>query len=274
MPRLEHVQSVERTFAIIEALKERGALGIAELAEQLSLDRSTVHRLLSTLRHLGYVNQDPETLKYSNSLKFFDIGNSVQRSFGLAVTARPFMKALADETGEGVNLAVLQSYCMVYLEKIESSATISVNVPLGAYIPAYCTGLGKMLLSGLPDEEIRAVFSDSDERAVRGRTSDHLKIRRYTDRTLAGVEALCAELKKIREQGYSVDDEEYVEGLYCMAAPVRSFSGQIVAAMSVAVPLLGRGTQFRRKRESILPRLIAAANGVSAALGWRGQVFS
>ena len=75
-------------------------------------------------------------------------------------------------------------------------------------------------------------------------------------------------------QGYSVDDEEYVEGLYCMAAPVRSSSGQIVAAMSVAVPLLGRGTQFRRKRESILPRLIAAANGVSAALGWRGQVFS
>ncbi|MBQ4491196.1 MAG: helix-turn-helix domain-containing protein, partial [Pyramidobacter sp.] len=86
MPRLEHVQSVERTFAIIEALKERGALGIAELAAQLSLDRSTVHRLLSTLRHLGYVNQDPETLKYSNSLKFFDIGNSAQRSFGLAVT--------------------------------------------------------------------------------------------------------------------------------------------------------------------------------------------
>ena len=88
------------------------------------------------------------------------------------------------------------------------------------------------------------------------------------------VEALCAELEKIRERGYSVDDEEYVEGLYCMAAPVRSSSGQIVAAMSVAVPLLGRGTQFRRKRESILPRLIAAANGVSAALGWRGQVFS
>jgi len=270
MPRLEHVQSVERTFAIIETLKERGALGVAELAAQLSLDRSTVHRLLATLRYLGYVNQDPETLKYSNSLKFFDIGNSVQRSFGLAVTARPFMKVLADETGEGVNLAVLQSYCMVYIEKIESSATISVNVPLGAFIPAYCTGLGKMLLSGLPNEEIRAVFSGSDEQAVRGRTSDHLKLRRYTPSTIVSVDALCAELDRIRQRGWSIDDEEYVEGLYCMAAPVRNSSGGIAAAMSVAVPCLGGGEEFERKRAAILTRLRGAASSASAALGWRG----
>ena len=265
--RLEYVQSVERAFAIVEVLKERGELGIAEISAALGLDRSTVHRLLATLRHLGYVNQNADTLKYSNSLRFFDIGNSAQRSFGLGAVARPFMRTLAQETGEGVNLAVLQSYCMVYLEKIESVATVSVNVPLGAYIPAYCTGLGKMLLSGLPDEEIRAVFSDSDEQAVRGRTRDHLNLRRYTARTICSVDALCAELAKIRERGYSVDDEEYVEGLYCTAAPVRNSAGNIVAAMSVAVPHFGGA---KTRRQTLLKKLLGTARDVSLALGWRG----
>ena len=265
--RLEYVQSVERAFAIVEVLKERGELGIAEISAALGLDRSTVQRLLATLRHLGYVNQNADTLKYSNSLRFFDIGNSAQRSFGLGAVARPFMRTLAQETGEGVNLAVLQSYCMVYLEKIESVATVSVNVPLGAYIPAYCTGLGKMLLSGLPDEEIRAVFSDSDEQAVRGRTRDHLKLRRYTARTICSVDALCAELAKIRERGYSVDDEEYVEGLYCTAAPVHNSAGNIVAAMSVAVPHFGGA---KTRRQTLLKKLLGTARDVSLALGWRG----
>lgn len=267
--RLEYVQSVERAFAIVEVLKEHGELGVAEISAALGLDRSTVHRLLSTLRHLGYVNQNKDSLRYSNSLRFFDIGNSVQRSFGLGDVARPFMKALAEDTGEGVNLAVLQSYCMVYLVKIESSATISVNVPLGAYIPAYCTGLGKMLLSGLPDEEIRAVFSDSGEPAVRGRTHEHLQIRRYTERTLPNVDALCAELAKIRERGYSVDDEEYIEGLFCVAAPVHSSAGEIVAALSVARPCFA-GMKPVRKDSEILKKLLAAADGISRALGWRG----
>ena len=95
------VQSIERAFSIIEALKEHQELGIAELSAQLSLDRSTVHRLLATLRVLGYVNQNRENFKYSNSLKFFDIGHSVVRSLGLGRIAMPFMKALAEETQVG-----------------------------------------------------------------------------------------------------------------------------------------------------------------------------
>ena len=107
------VQSIERAFSIIEALKEHQELGIAELSAQLSLDRSTVHRLLATLRVLGYVNQNRENFKYSNSLKFFDIGHSVVRSLGLGRIAMPFMKALAEETQVGINLAVMESYSVV-----------------------------------------------------------------------------------------------------------------------------------------------------------------
>lgn len=261
-----YVQSIERAFSIIEMLKLHRELSISELGSLLSLDRSTVHRLLATLRHLGYANQDKTTLKYSNSLKFFDIGNSVLRSLGLTEAARPFMKELARETGEGVNLAVLESYCVIYIDKIESQATFQINLPLGNYMPAYCTGLGKMLLSGLPEEEIRRVFQDCDEPGVRGRTFDHLKIRRYTANTPPNVDALCAMLARIREQGYSMDDEEYIEGLFCVAVPVRNHSGSVVAAMSVALPRIV-GVDIQEKRQEILKKLLVASQKVSSVLG-------
>lgn len=261
------VQSIERAFSIIEALKEHQELGIAELSAQLSLDRSTVHRLLATLRVLGYVDQNRENFKYSNSLKFFDIGHSVVRSLGLGRIAMPFMKALAEETQVGINLAVMESYSVVYIEKIESQSTIRATLPLGVYMPAYCTGLGKMLLSCMDEKEIRDVFRSSDEAASRSTPHDNIKLRRYTANTITNLDLLCEELANIRKRGYSLDDEEYISGLYCIAVPIRDYQGRTVAAMS-AVLLKIIGTDIQSKAQDVLKKLTAAAGSISASLGY------
>ena len=264
------VQSIERVFSIIEMLKIHRELSISELSALLSLDRSTVHRLLATLRYMGYVNQNKENLKYSNSLKFFDIGYSAMRALGLNNMARPFMRQLAEQTNEGVNLAVIDSYCVLYIDKIESQSTIRVNLPLGVYMPSYCTGLGKLLLSALPEGEVRGVFRNSSEQAVRGVTQDHLKLRRYTPSTITDVDRLCEELGRIRAQGYSIDDEEYISGLYCMAAPVYDYRGSVVAAMIVALAKIV-GLDIGQRAQEVLPKLLEAARGVSEALGCRSR---
>ncbi|OON87862.1 IclR family transcriptional regulator [Pyramidobacter sp. YE332] len=264
------VQSIERAFSIVEMLKVHQELGISELSSLLSLDRSTVHRLLATLRSLGYVNQNKSNLKYSNSLKFFDLGHSVVRSLGLSQIAKPFMARLANQTGEGVNIAVMESYAIAYIEKIESQSTIRVNLPLGAYMPAYCTGLGKMLLAALPEEEIRENYRNSSETAARNTIQCHedlLQLRRYTANTITDLEALCTELAQTRERGYSIDDEEYVEGLYCIAAPIRNYRGATIAAMSVALAKI-MGRDIKQEAQNVIPKLLAAARELSCALGY------
>lgn len=263
-----HVQSINRAFSIIEALKEQRELSVSELGSALDLDRSTVHRILATLRALGYVNQNPENLKYRNSLKFFDVGYSAVRSLGLNQTAEPFMERLADKTGEAVNLAVMESYSVVYIKKIESQSTIRVNLPLGAYMPAYCTGLGKMLLSYLPEEEIHSVFKNSSETVSGAGPHDNLSLCRWTSNTITDVDTLCQILKKIRQQGFSIDDGEYLDGLYCIAVPVFDYRGSVVAAMSVALPKIV-GIDTCQKAQDSLRELLSTAKDLSAALGYR-----
>ncbi|HOO88343.1 MAG TPA: IclR family transcriptional regulator, partial [Synergistales bacterium] len=130
------VQSIERAFAIIELLDAQGELGIAEMSRLLSLERSTVHRIVSTIKNLGYINQNPLNHKYSNSFKFFEIGNDVVKRLGLRQQAAPFLRELSEKTHEAVNLAILDGDRVIYIDKIESQSTIKVDLSVGKRFPA------------------------------------------------------------------------------------------------------------------------------------------
>jgi len=250
-----HVQSIQRAMAIIETLDKYRELGVTEIAEKLGLERSTVHRILSTLKALGYINQNPTNHKYSNSFRFFEIGNNVIQSLGFRRQALPFMQELSTKSNEAVNLAVLDGKYVIYIDKIESPATIKVDLPVGKRMPAYCTGLGKVLLAHLPEMTVRELFEDEP-------------LIRYTKNTITDIDELCQHLAKIREQGYAVDNEEYVEGLLCIAAPIWGHTKNVVAALSVALPKF-RYSDDDDKIAHIRDILLDVARRFSISLGYQ-----
>ncbi|HCL78906.1 MAG TPA: IclR family transcriptional regulator, partial [Synergistaceae bacterium] len=152
------------------------------------------------------------------SFRFFEMGNTVVKRHGLRQQGAPFLRDLSTRTNEAVNLAILDGDGVIYIDKIESRSTIKVDLSVGKRLPAYCTGLGKVLLAWMPGEKVHELLAPFPKR-------------RFTQNTIVTCEALEESLRTVRKQGYSVDNEEYIEGLVCIAAPVRGRTGEVVAAM-------------------------------------------
>lgn len=218
------VKSIIKAIDIIKILSKEHELGITEIANMLDLDKSTVYRIISTLKEKDMVTQNPTTQKYRNSLKLFELGNKTVEDLGLRRVAQPILKELAETTKETVNLAILDGEYVVYIDKIETPATIKVDLPIGKRLPSYSTGLGKAMLAYLPKEKLEKILST-------------IRYEKYTHKTLLNKEDILKELYETRKKGYSFDDEEYIEGLKCIAVPILDYKGEAIAAISVAVPL-------------------------------------
>lgn len=252
----ETVQAVSRAFLILETLARSGrALTLTELAGKVQLKLTTVHRLLTTLIVHGFAEQETATMRYRLGLKAFEIGYAALSSMDVRTIARPIMKELAEKLNETINLAILDRGEVVYIDQIESTKIVIVKMfaRVGSRGPAHCTGSGKVLLAGLPDEELRALLRK-------------MRLERFTAQTLTNPDALLAELRRIRLQGYAIDRGERDEGVYCVAAPIRNHEGRVVAALSISAPLQ------RIQEDEAVNEFIAAArttaDAISARLGY------
>ncbi len=214
--------SLYKGFAIIECLSRNGEMGIQQLAEELGMNKSTVHRFLSSLHSLGYVKQDSLNKQYSLTYKFLQLGREKNVHESLVSQVHPFMEKLLAATGESVHLAVLQDSKVVYIDQVESQNTIRVNVEIGKTFPAYCVGVGKAMLAFLPEGELTECYKDE------------LFIK-LTEKTIDSLEKLQDELQIVRERGYALDNEECMEGLACVAVPL-FYLGSPIAAISVTFP--------------------------------------
>ena len=218
-----HVKSVLKAFSILEELDLAGESSIGELSLRLSMDKATVHRLASTLKYAGYVSQNMDNRKYSNSFKLLAMGNRVMERTGIKRIARPYLEELSKQTGETVNLGIKAGDRIIYIDKIESKSTIKVGLDIGTSLPIHCTGVGKAYLPFIQEEEIEEILNNTVyEKFTRYSIEDKV--------TLRGV------LKETKERGYSIDDEEYVIGLICFGAPIFDYHGNPIAAISVSCP--------------------------------------
>ena len=218
------VQSVQRAGLLLGALAgKEPELGIVELSKGTGLNQSTVHRLLRTLRNLNFIDQNSNNHKYRLGLKLFELGSSVVNKIDIVKLAIPYMEELSKKYNEAINLAKLDKDEIVYIHKIESSTTLKLDLKLGSSHPAYCTGLGKLLLAYLKEDELNFYL-------------ERIKLKRYTSKTITHQEKLKQELILIRQQGYAFDNEEYVPGVFCLAAPVRDYNNKVCAALSIAIP--------------------------------------
>jgi DNA-binding IclR family transcriptional regulator len=163
---------------------------------------------------------------------------------------------LSQRTKEAVNLAVRDGKYVVYIDKMESSATIKVDLVVGKRMPMYCTGLGKVLLAYLPPELVEELFQDEI-------------FEQFTPNTHMSLASLMSELKEIREQGFAWDNEEYVLDLVCIAAPVFGVGGEIAAALSAALPKF-RYASDPAKYEEAKDHVVEVAKKLTIALKGSG----
>jgi len=246
------IQAIERAVSILNAFSaEDPELGVTELAERLGLHKSTVHRFMVNLDAAGLVERNPRTGRYRLGLRIFELGSLVMQQMNLWDEALPFLEGLVRDTGETGHLAVLDGGEAIYIERVEARRALRVPSAIGRGYPAHATNLGKVLLADLPHERVETIIAE------RGLAA-------YTPHTITDRDLLVAELERIRELGYAIDNEEYDEGLRCIGAPVRDHSGHVVAALGIGGPV----TRITHDRVSELAGLVmAAANGLSRRLG-------
>ncbi len=254
-------QSLERGLAILGAFTEHSpVMGIADLAREVDLNKSTAFRYVATLARLGYLQQDPESKKYTLGPKVVDLGFAAINSMEITRVAGRHLQALADETGHTVSMAVLDGTDIVYVDRRRSSRasypSLDLNLHVGSRLPAYCTAMGKVLLAHRDPGSLRTLLERTD-------------LARRAPKTITAREQLTFALSRVRETGIALNDEELAPGLRALAVPVRARSGEVVAAINVAVYLtLSTATieSLNRRLEHPLRR---AANEISLRLGHR-----
>jgi IclR family pca regulon transcriptional regulator len=252
-------QSLERGLAILSSFTpERPIRGIADVADELGMRRSTTHRYMSTLVALGYLEQGAAR-KYRLGLRVTDLGMSALNSTALREHARPYLEELCRQSSYTVSLAVLDGAEIVYVDRVRSARRTTgkdLDLTPGSRLPAYCTAMGKLLLATLPDEEQRSLLSE-------------IKPTRMGPNTITSKSQLRAELENIREEGFAVNDQELAPELYAIAAPVRSESHEVVAAVSLTAH--SSLISLEELVEHLGPHLVATADRVSARLGYRRE---
>jgi len=223
--RRESVQSLERAFDLLEVLASGGELGVTELAHRTGLVPSTAHRLLHTLAKRGYVSQSSETGRYMLGYKVVEVASGLEHRLGrLRVVARSHLEAIQRETGETVNLVVLDADRVVYVDQVEGSRQVRMFTAVGTSVLAHTTGSGKAMMAASPPELVHALYGDREP------------LERLTDHTLTSLDALEQDFARIRRRGYALDNEEHEEGVGCVAVAVFDHSGRPSAAISVSGP--------------------------------------
>lgn len=251
-PRRMRLSSVANSIRLTKAFSEHeNEMGISALATRLGLAKSTVHRLASTLVEYDILEQNRETGKYRLGLALFELGALVRRNMDIAAQAQGEIHALAEATGETIQLAILDHLSVLYIRVRESRQAVRMSQGLGSRAPAHCTSVGKALLAYQPAEIVNQVIE--------------MGLKRYTPNTITEGDALRQELASIRAKGHAIDDEEIEEGLRCVAAPIRDHTGQVVAAISVAAPVQ---RMSKKQVQTTIPSVVAAANTISRRLGY------
>ena len=251
-------QSLERGLAILCCFSpERPVLGIVDIAQELGMSRSTTHRYVITLAALGYLEQGPGR-KYRLGLRVTGLGLSAMSGTGLREHAHDDLQELCQRTGFTVGLAVLDGPEILLLDRLRGSRRAlygtEPGIAAGSRLPAYCTAAGKLLLAYLPERSQRELIAE-------------LQLEKQGPNTIRAKSALRRELAQIRADGLAVDDQEFFEGLFAIAAPLRSDAGDVVAAIGLTAHSKTIG--LPELIDALGPHLVSTADRISARLGYR-----
>jgi DNA-binding IclR family transcriptional regulator len=250
--------AVNTTFvnglALLEALARAAEpSGVSELARQLGLTKSNVHRLLQTLSERGYVSNLGASGRYETTLKLWELGVEVLDKLDVKRVAYEHMERLVALSGETVHLSILDHGEVVYVEKVDSQQPVRAYSKVGGRAPAYCVATGKALLAHAPAPVVDAVVQ---------------RLLPHTSNTITKVGEFRAELRRVQEAGYAINRGEWREGVCGLAAPIRDARGIVTAAIGISGPV---ERLKARTLKQLAPDVVAVAKAISSRLGWTGS---
>jgi DNA-binding IclR family transcriptional regulator len=248
------LQTADRALLILEMLAEKN-MTATDVQNALALNKSTVHRLMMTLLGRGFVERNEATGQYQIGLKLIAISSIRLNSIELKTEAAPYMQQLARKLGKVVRLAILDDGEAVYIEKAESIQTLRSYANIGRRCPIYCSAIGKSLMMAMSDQEIVT-------------TLNKVKMEKFTKNTHETPEAVLEEVKDSRPRGYTFDKEEHELGSVCIAAPIRDYRNDIVAAISISGY---EEAVLMSDIERIQKELLLTADHISKRLGYNAS---
>jgi DNA-binding IclR family transcriptional regulator len=185
-------KSIDKALQILELFSmEKPAWGITEISKALNMYKSNVYNILFTLAERGFIKKDPNTEKYSLSIKYFELGSIVIKNMDLRKIAHPYIEELSKEFNETVHLGVLDKGRVVSIEREESDKSLCSHIEIGKRTPLHCTAVGKAIMAYLSEDEINLIIKEKG-------------LKKFTENTITTKKDLENEFKKIREQGYAV----------------------------------------------------------------------
>lgn len=237
-------------LAVLELLSRADRpLGITQIAAELGVAKSNVHRLMQALTETRYVVRHEGSAVYGASIKLWELGSAVLSKLDLRLHAERQMERLLAQTGESVHLSVLDRAEVVYVHKIDSMAPVRAYTQIGGRAPAYCVATGKVQLAWLGEVALQALSR---------------QLVAHTTHTIADPQRFLAEMRKVRRQGHAINRGEWRDGVWGVAAPIMDARGSVIAAIGISGP----GERLRRTDLRACAELVqAAASDVSRQLG-------
>ena len=242
------IQVVDRMTALLEAVaRYQQPVSLKVLAAETGLHSSTAFRILASMADNGFIERDGAG-RYRLGVKLLHLGSRVRSGIDLRAEAKPAMEALRDRLDESVNLTVREGDEVVYVEKATPTRMMHVQQLIGSRAPLHVTAVGKMMLAEGGDEACRSY-------------AERTNLPAYTRNTINSLSSLLAEAKRVRNQGYALDDEEAEIGVGCIGVLVYDGNGAPIAGLSVSAPI-------DRRRDEWVPLVIKAGRRISERLGY------
>jgi len=249
------IQSLDRGLELLLAVGAAGRqLSLNDLTRVLGVDRSSVHRLATTLKMKGFFVQDPRDKTYRLGPAILQLAGQLQQNDSLVQSAREVLQNLARRTRETAHLGVREGTTVVFLDHARGDQALSVASRCGEVAPLHCTAIGKALIADLALPQLEALYEH-----------EAAELPAKTSKTIRKLSQLGAECDRTRRRGFATDDEEHEEGVRCAAAPIRDATGRTVAAIGISAP----ASRLPKQRlASFAQSALDAAHEVSAALGY------
>jgi DNA-binding IclR family transcriptional regulator len=248
------VQSVERALSILSCFSDsEPQLRVAELARRLGLAQSTVSRMIATMERMGYVERDPVSGLIGPGLELVTLAGVALNQLDVQRQAQAELSAVAIDLGLAANLAILRDDRIFYLSTAEGPKAPKLYTMIGKRNPVHCTAMGKVLVAHLPEEERQELL-------------ERISYPAFTPNTITSADAMREAVEQIRNQGYGEEREELAFGRACLAAPIRSASGDVIASGSISGPL--SALALEQRHGELVSRLIEMTDRISRKLGW------
>lgn len=248
------IQAVDHALDVLEAFHgEEDELGITELSRRLKLHKNNIFRILATLEHRGYIEQNVTTDNYRLSLGTLELGQTYIRHTGVLQIARPVIEELARKVNENVYIGILKDRYAFYLDVVESNHTVRVLSRVGCRVPAYCAAIGKAQLAYETPETIDAALGRKE-------------LKKFTPNTISDRSKILEHLLLVKELGYAVDDEEWDEAVRCVGAPIFDYTRRTVGAISISAP--SARMSMDKLRKEFVPLVKSACEEISGRLGY------